>query len=275
MRNQNSTVGSQLGETSGIDAPSSLSELLDYSWLCAQLDGPSVGVMLYGSYARGDQLPGSDIDVLQLVNRFRPSYQKGKLAASVYTYAHLRKLSEKGSLFILHLLSEGRIVLDPQHTLKSILEAYRPPSSYDSLRLNLRTASAILDVDASAFLTNPIGFSRLALYLLRTEAYTRCVEAGQPTFSMAKVAQQLRDSRIAECFQSRAQLSGDYEYFCKARSLMEEYLACRVNNPYGNIEAFAVNMSAKCSFASVLAMRIIRGEVGIEYENIFPDVTAQ
>jgi hypothetical protein len=56
---------------------------------------------------------------------------------------------------------------------------------------------------------------------------------------------------------------------------MEEYLGCRVSNPYGNIEAFSVNMSVKCPFASVLAIRIIRGEVGIEYENILPDVAAQ
>ncbi|MEK6410406.1 MAG: nucleotidyltransferase domain-containing protein [Acidobacteriota bacterium] len=255
--------------------PTSLSESLDYSWLVGQLDGPSVGVMLYGSYARGDQLPGSDIDVVQLVKRFRPSYQKGKLSASVYTYAHLRKLSEKGSLFILHLLKEGQIVVDPQGDLKAILEAYRAPPSYDSLRLNLRAAASILDVDASVFLTNPSGFSRLALYLLRTEAYTRCVEVGHPTFSMAAVAQRLQDSRITECFQLRAQRSAEYEYFCKARNLMEEYLGCQVTNPYGTIEAFSVNMSVKCPFASVLALRIIRGEVDIEYENIFPDVAAQ
>lgn len=240
--------------------------------ILAQIEGSYRGLILYGSYARGDERPESDIDVLQLVNRPRPFYQKGQLSVSVYTEDHLRLLAEAGSLFILHLVLEGRVISDQAGALSGILAAYRNPESYESLRGNLRIAASILDVNHATFQRYPAALIRLALYLLRTELYIRCCENGKALFSVNKVAQRLNDPRITNCFGQRVSRPNDYQYFVEIRQLTEEYLATRIHNEFLTIEAFAVNTYQRWRFASELALRVLSGQSSIDYENLLPEV---
>src|SRR4051794_4931060 len=51
-----------------------------------------IATMLYGSYARGDSTPDSDIDVLELVASTPRSYSRGRVNVSQYLPAHLRRM---------------------------------------------------------------------------------------------------------------------------------------------------------------------------------------
>jgi predicted nucleotidyltransferase len=78
-----------------------------------------VGVLLYGSLARGDHAPGSDADLLIVVDRspFPPRLRAQHLPPLrlpicheklVYTDDEIRKLRADGNLFLHRVLREGR-----------------------------------------------------------------------------------------------------------------------------------------------------------------------
>lgn len=65
-------------------------------------------IYLYGSLCRGEVEPGSDVDLLALVNG--PDARFDPLVYSVYPYARLRELWAEGNPFAWHLFKESRLV---------------------------------------------------------------------------------------------------------------------------------------------------------------------
>ncbi len=238
----------------------------------SRLEGDHVAVMLFGSCARGDQHAASDVDVLQLVERWRPSYETGRLSVSVYTCARLFELARAGSLFVLHLVTEGRSIDDPENVLSRILAAYQAPADYRGARDRLRRAASVLDVDQASFERNPDGFLRVALHILRTALYLRCIERGTPTFSMPRVARLLGEPRIGHFFGRRE--SKTFASFAELRTAARRELGIEGRNEFGSLEALAVATYETCPITSYLALRLLGGKERIEYGGTLVDWVA-
>jgi hypothetical protein len=150
------------------------------------LEGRSLGVLLYGSRARGAYRPDSDVDVLQLVPSRPRSYSRGRVNVASYTPDHLMHLAREGSLFVRHLHDEGIILQDSRGLLSNVLNQYRAPASYDRLKREMGVIlTALSTVDpqlASA------GMTRLAVYAARTALYVNAAESGRLTFDTEKAS---------------------------------------------------------------------------------------
>lgn len=105
---------------------------------CTSVDA----AVLYGSVARGDAEAYSDIDLLIVCDenlkaivyddvRSKLSPYLKRLSLCVYGHKELRFLARVGSLFLLHLNREGRILFDRSGVLDHILSSFEPKSSYD------------------------------------------------------------------------------------------------------------------------------------------------
>jgi predicted nucleotidyltransferase len=78
------------------------------------------GLLVYGSQARGDGVPGSDLDLLGLVNTPRPSTHSGDVNISYYTHDQL--VTGVGTLFGAHLKRDAKIVWDNHGHLSRAVE---------------------------------------------------------------------------------------------------------------------------------------------------------
>jgi predicted nucleotidyltransferase len=231
------------------------------------LKGDATSVMLFGSYARNDARTDSDVDILQLLDRRRPSYRVGRLSVTVYNVNTLMDLASRGSLFVLHLRCDGRVLIDTEGKFARIFAAYKAPLSYEPFRRDLRLALNLLDVDEAAYGTRPTSFISLALYLLRTILYIECAEIGQPMFSVWAVAESRRDARLSRLFEVKYSMNASYDDFLSALRYLEEHLDQPCRNPYGSIEALITNIERNSSFTASLGLRLISGDgFGISYE---------
>jgi hypothetical protein len=243
-----------------------------HSEVRSKVEGEHVAVMLFGSWARGDQNAASDVDVLQLVDRWRPSYERGRFSISVYTCARLFELARAGSLFVLHLVTEGYTIDDPTNTLSQILTAYRHPTNYHGARDKLRRAASVLDVDRISFERNPAGFVQVALHIYRTALYVRCVEQGTRAFSMPRVASLLGEPRLQDFFSRRE--SRSFSFFLELRTALRHELGIDGTNEFGSLEALAVAVYDTCPIASYFALKLLRGGERIAYDSTFLDWVA-
>lgn len=99
-------------------------------------DKPGVSICIFGSSARAstDQLSDKDILVtaenpalaLETVGTLRDE----GWSVAFFCRSRLERMAEAGSLFILHLKLEGRIVRDPEFWLEGLIDDFHPKSCY-------------------------------------------------------------------------------------------------------------------------------------------------
>lgn len=160
----------------------------------------STGLVLYGSRARDDFLPDSDVDLLAVVDEPRGSIRSGMVNISCYTLDQLTEIS--GTLFGMHLRRDGIVVSDSTGSLKGTLNDFHTPDSHD-LFLRVRHFAQLLDVSPSDLGQYIGGLIRLARYLLRTAVYAEAIRINQPCFSIRELSALFADPALTHLLSSR------------------------------------------------------------------------
>ncbi len=222
-------------------------------------------VALYGSVARGDSGPGSDVDVVVIAQRASEQDDETGLAVTAYEEAHLVSLAGAGSLFVLHLKLEARVLKDPAGSFARVFDAWRMPS-IDRTLAGMRAAASVLDVTDELRRLRSRELRAVALFVLRSTVYLRCLERGQPTFALRGVARVLGAEAVVGFLErARAGTMADEDVIEQARRFLRAYLGEPVVNPFGTLEALAVSCHHSFPLASDLAVRVAMGKAPLHY----------
>lgn len=229
---------------------------------------PYLGLMVYGSQARGSADPGSDVDVLALVDHDAGAYSVGRVAVTAYTPAHLYAMAQRSSLFILHLKTEGVVLEDASGVLERALAAYVPIEDFEAQRRQIRAAAAALHVHADLFATHGQALARLGIYLLRTALYLDAAEAGHPDFDINRAAAMSgKDEIIKACSLKRATQFGvdDLDLLRRAVNIV---LGSEFRQPLASaddLQTRALSLSASSPHASALLVNVLFGPGEVDY----------
>jgi len=101
-----------------------------------------VGIVRFGSHARGDASENSDLDICVFVNHLTPELlqaarasnlpyiiKQKNLEITIYDVETANFMASSGSLFLWHLKSEGRIEYQANHFVNDLLRQLRPPTN--------------------------------------------------------------------------------------------------------------------------------------------------
>jgi hypothetical protein len=112
---------------------------------------------IFGSSSRrdGDELSDRDILIVdsdtRVLSRRQKVLEEDGWSVASYTFNKLRALSERGALFVQHLKTEGEVTWDADGRLLSILQGFRPKTSYVcEIAENARLAELMARWPASA-----------------------------------------------------------------------------------------------------------------------------
>src|SRR5271166_3782707 len=101
-----------------------MSTSLSLEEIKADLVGDQSSIMVFGSYARNEAGPDSDIDILQLLEQSSNSYRVGRTNVAVYDVRTLMAMARRGNLFVLHLRCDGQILRDAKRRFDAVFGAY-------------------------------------------------------------------------------------------------------------------------------------------------------
>lgn len=226
-----------------------------------------LALMIYGSVARGSANSRSDLDVLELVTERPAPYKMGRANITQYLPTHLRQLAERGSLFVMHLLAEGEIVMDAHGVRSRALSAYVPPADYRDVREQISLAGAALDPNASDIGRYLPALVRMGIYLLRTATYVRCIEMGQPTFDVSEAVDVVGQSGLYEAIELRRRAEFTVSDLVGIRGHLAGLLGDLPHNRLPSIEAYAVSVSERQDMAALFGA--ILGERGsVDYSTL-------
>ncbi len=158
------------------------------------------GLLVYGSQARGDAVPGSDLDLLGLVSASRPGYHSGDVNISYYTRDQLS--TGVGTLFGAHLKRDAKIVWDNHGRLSSAVENMGEVDTNRLLARALRMSELFTSPERDLPKYLP-GLLRQARYLLRSCLYAQAIAAGDPCFSVRELAIRHGNPNLARLLASR------------------------------------------------------------------------
>jgi len=222
-------------------------------------------VALYGSVARGEAARGSDVDVLAVARHSAEQTELGRISLTVYEEHHLVELARGGSLFVLHLREEARVLKDPTGAFARIFRAWTPPDLERTLS-GMRAAAAVLDGPEGDGGANEGELTSVALYIVRSVLYLRCLERGTPAFGGAQVAAVLGDGDVRDLLErSPAAALAPPDKLRLARALLMRHLGEPLSNPFGTLEALAVSCRLAFPLASDLALRVATGRRPLHY----------
>jgi predicted nucleotidyltransferase len=144
-------------------------------------------VWLYGSVARGDQDRSSDVDLLIAgdghvnLTAIEAKY-RGPLSVSRYRWEELQQMAAYGSLFLHHIKSEGKPIMEgDDHRLRAILDGL---GEYRRADLELQSFLQVLDdVEASTRVDHSVAFELgVVATAARHSAILGCYLLGMPDF---------------------------------------------------------------------------------------------
>lgn len=230
----------------------------------AQIVGEGViGVLLYGSYARGDANAHSDVDILVLAERPAGSRSTGTASASVYTPAQLATAA--GTLFGMHLDRDGIIVSDTGGQLAGLLSAMGEPDPAEVFA-QIRHLGAVLgDSPEDAHLPGRV---RVARYLLRTGTYVAALAEGRPCFSVQELAVRAGDASLVEILTSRpdSDQTATRAVLADLRDRLDTVVGGVEDSPHGSLRNLVVaEWYEDRSRASLGALALADDSSGFDY----------
>ena len=215
--------------------------------------GPEVeGILIYGSRARGDAIPGSDLDVIALVDASKPSRHSGDVNVSYYTGEQLT--SGIGTLFGVHLKRDSKIVWENAGKLTQALGDMGDVDT-DRLMARVRDMSTLFVSPAWDLPKYLPGLLRQARYLLRSSLYGQTIANGDPCFSVRELAVQHSDPSLATLLASNQSGEPSLQDLDDCLSRLRNIVGDFPGNEHGSLEASIVNMWGQRS--DVLSMAFL------------------
>lgn len=183
---------------------------------------PTIGLVLYGSRARGDHDHDSDVDLLAVTDGGTASKAvHDRVSICRYPLTEIVRRAGYGDLFVLHIVSEGRVIYQRSPVLEDMRNAfvYRPDYAREMA----------LASDVGWFLVrhgdqlDPRRVNENMAWCTRTMLVARAASLRQPVFSAAGLAELAGCPEVVAVIKNKSSRSIDPGMVTRFREVLHRF----------------------------------------------------
>ncbi len=165
---------------------------------------PLWSMALFGSRARGDDDPDSDVDILLITDEEKPRLiSSSRMSFSFYPSSWLISKAKEGDLFVLHLIREAKVMYDERGNFDAMSKAFQFRKSYAPLIEQASTLGRFLLRHREDFDEASVVNKRIA-WCVRTILISRAAESGAAIFSASALAEFAGARSVEELIRNKA-----------------------------------------------------------------------
>lgn len=211
-------------------------------------------VVLFGSAARGDNDPASDVDILVMEQQAIPkSIKKGKIEIQILSKDDAIQKAMCGDLFMLHVVHEGVVISDPTQFFPKLREQLVIKKSYDGERKEALLLAGFIYTNWYYFKNVHLMSKRIA-WSVRTIIISKLVEGGRIIFSPKGLCEAFPDLEISSLIQLRRSV-GEAN---KILPILKEFIILNDGGKFIGMESWQYGEAFKDTGRSV-ALSTFRG----------------
>ena len=216
---------------------------------------PSDSVILFGSYSRGDQNETSDIDILVVSRNRKATFYINNISVTTYTKEQLLKMANQGSLFICHIVNEGKAI-HGENIIPSLIHNLKLPETYLTYRGTLRDCCQLLMVNRIDYKRLYRNLHLLKMYIVRSFVFSLIVDTKEINFSKKNVTTFIPSELYISLEDARNNPVCNYQNYNKNLSDLLLYMNVDFEEK-ASLEVEVVNSYRKNKLMYILGMRLL------------------
>lgn len=221
-------------------------------------------LIIYGSCARGDNVSTSDVDLLSLVSEgdYRMIVQN-KINLALYPKTDAFEMARNGELFMLHIVREGRALIDFDTDFEKLKTDFQFKLSYGTDIANA-TALGWALIHLGKNIKNFALVNKRIAWCVRTILIAKAAERQEAIFSTQALAQFANDPSIAKLIENKNNSTSNLKIHKPFQEFLEEWGNSKAHIKSMDLMDYKEHFQKTGNVVALKTLKAIQGDAALE-----------
>lgn len=221
-------------------------------------------LIIYGSCARGDNVSTSDVDLLSFVSEggYRMIVQN-KINLALYPRTDAFKMTRTGELFMLHIVREGRALIDFDADFEKLKAEFRFKPSYQT-EIEHATALGWALIQLGKNVKNFALVNKRIAWCVRTILIAKAAEREEAIFATQALAQFANDLSITNLIENKNSSSSNLMIYRPFQEFLKKWGSSKVNTKLMNLMDYRNQFQQSGNVVGLKTLKAFQGDAAFE-----------
>lgn len=221
-------------------------------------------LIIYGSCARGDNVATSDVDLLSLTSEgdYRMIVQN-KINLALYPRSDAFEMAKTGELFMLHIVREGRALIDFDTDFEKLKADFQFKPSYGT-EISNATALGWALIQLGREVKNFALVNKRIAWCIRTILIAKAAERKEAIFASQALAKFANDPSLANLIENKNSSTSNQKIYKPFQDFLEKWGDSKISPKPMNLMDHKRQFETSGNIVGLKTIKAFQGDVAFE-----------
>lgn len=221
-------------------------------------------LIIYGSFARGDNVATSDVDLLSLTSDgdYRMIVQN-KINLALYPKPDAFEMARTGELFMLHIVREGRALIDFDADFEKLKSDFQFKTSYGTEIANATSLGWAL-IQLGREVKNFVLVNKRVAWCIRTILIAKAAEQKEAIFSTQALSRFANDPSIEKLIENKNSSISNQKIYKSFQEFLEKWGSTKIIQKSMSLMDYKEQFEKSGNIVGLKTMKAFQGDIEFE-----------